>query len=87
VTLNELRSALKAILEAERATDVDWDKVDKLCKATLARLNAQSAPDYTDDFVRVFLEDARLRQDDADYARIQHERLRNWLEGSEIIAR
>ena len=87
MTLNELRSAMEAILDAEQAADVDWDTSEKLCRATKARLRSQPAPDYTDDLVHVFLDDANLRRDDADYARIQHERLRNWLEGSEIIAR
>jgi len=87
MTLNELRSALTLILDAEQAPDVDWDNVDALCRRTRDRLGRQPAPDYTDDFVQVFLDDARLRQDDADYARVQHERLSNWLEGSEIIAR
>jgi hypothetical protein len=87
MTLNELRSALQAILEAEQVADVDWPRVETLCRQTLYKLNRQPAPDYTDDFVYVFLDDARLRQEDADYARIQRERLRNWLEGSEIISR
>jgi hypothetical protein len=87
MTLNELRSALQAILEAEQATDVDWPRVEQLCRHTLGRLKQHPAPDYTDDFVYVFLEDCELRQEDADYAQVQHERLRNWLEGSEIISR
>jgi hypothetical protein len=87
MTLDELRSALVTILEAEQAADVDWRKVEGLCSRTLERLNQQPAPDYTDDFVYVFLEDARLRQEDMEYTQVQHERLRNWLEGSKIISR
>ena len=87
MTLNELSSALQAILEAEQAADVDWLGVEKLCRRTRDQLNRQPAPDYTDDFVYVFLEDPKLRQEDKDYANIQHQRLRNWLEGSEIISR
>ena len=86
MTLNELRSALQAILEAEQAADVDWQRVEKVCRRTLDNLNRQP-PDYTDDFLYVFLEDAKLRQEDKDYADVQHQRLRNWLEGSEIISR
>jgi hypothetical protein len=87
MTLNELRAALERILEAEQSPGVDWPEVEKRCKRTLTLLNSQPAPDYTDDIVYVFLDDAMLRRDDADYARIQHERLRNWLDGSEIISR
>ena len=87
MTLDDLRSALRAILEAERATDVDWPKVEALCRRTRDRLQRQPAPDYTDDFVYVFLDDAELRREDEDYAQVQRERLRNWLDGSEIISR
>ena len=87
MTLNELRSALQAILEAEQAADVDWAKVDVLCRQTRGRLQRQPAPDYTDDFVFVFLDDADLRREDEEYAQVQRERLRNWLEGSAIISR
>ena len=87
MTLNELRSALQTILEAEQAANVDWPRVEELCRNILGRLKQHSAPDYTDDFVYVFLEDFELRQEDEDYAHVQHERLRNWLEGSEIISR
>lgn len=87
MTLNELRAALQRILEAEQEPDIKWARVEARCRETLARLKAQPAPDYTDDFVYVFLEDPRLRQADARYARIQHERLKNWLDGSEVIAR
>jgi hypothetical protein len=87
MTLNELRSALEAILKAEQAADVDWPRVQGLCRRTLGRLNRQSAPDYIDDFVYVFLADPELRQEDGEYAQVQRERLRNWLEGSEIISR
>lgn len=87
MTLKELRSALQAILEAEQAANVDWHKIERLCRRTLGHLNREPAPDYTDDFVRVFLEDPKLRQEDGDYAQVQRERLRNWLEGSEIISR
>ena len=47
MTLSELRVALQAILEAEQAPEVDWSKVESLCRRTLARLNAEGAPDYT----------------------------------------
>ena len=87
MTLNELRAALHGVLEAEQAPEVDWPKVESLCRRTLARLKAEGAPDYTDDFVYVFLDDAKLRQADAEYALVQHERLKNWLEGSEVISR
>ena len=87
MTLDELSAALQRILDAEQAQDVNWADVEKRCHRTLGLLKAQTAPDYTDDIVWVFLEDAALRRNDADYARIQHERLRNWLDGSRIIAR
>lgn len=87
MTLNELRSALQAILDAEQAAHVDWPKVENLCARTLGQLKGQPAPDYTDEFVYVFLEDPKFRQEDEDYAQVQRERLRNWLRGSEIISR
>jgi len=87
MTLNDLRAALQGILEAEQAPDVDWPRVESLCRRTRARLQAEGPPDYTDDFVYVFLDDPKLRQADAEYAQVQHERLRNWLEGSEVISR
>lgn len=87
MTLNELRSALQSILEAEEAPDVDWLEVTRLCSRALKRLKEEPAPDYTDQFVYVYLEDPQLRQEDRDYARVQRERLRNWLEGSKILSR
>ena len=45
------------------------------------------SPTGSQDFVYVVLDDAELRHADHEYAKVQHERLRNWLEGSEIIAR
>jgi hypothetical protein len=47
----------------------------------------EPAPHHTDEFVYVYLDDAHLRQEDHDYARIQRERLRNWLIASEIVSR
>ena len=87
MTLNELQSALQAILAVEEAPEVDWPEVNRLCSRVLRTLRRETAPDYTDEFVYVYLEDAQLREHDGDYARIQRERLRNWLEGSEIISR
>jgi len=87
MTLKELSAALQRILEAEQSPDVDWPEIEKRCQRTLGLLKSQPAPDYTDDIVYVFLDDAKLRSDDPDYARVQHERLRNWLDGSEIISR
>jgi hypothetical protein len=87
MTLKELQSALRAILEAERADGVDWVEVQALCRRTRDRLQQESPPDYTDEFVYVFLDDAHLRQEDKEYAQVQRERLSNWLEGSEIISR
>jgi hypothetical protein len=87
MTLNELRSAFQAILEIEQADNIDWLKVALLCRRTLDRLKRDGAPDYTDDFVYVFLEDPALRQADQEYAQVQRERLSNWLVGSEVISR
>jgi hypothetical protein len=87
MTLNELRSSLQAILEAEQQADVDWPRAELLCRRLRDRLLRETPPDYTDDFVHVFLDDAQLRREDRQYAQVQHERLRNWLAGSAIIAR
>lgn len=86
MTLIELRSALQAILDAEQSANVDWSEVELLCRRIRGQLKRQP-PDYTDEFVHVFLDDAKLRQEDEEYAQVQHERLKNWLEGSEIISR
>ena len=87
MTLNQLRSALQAILDLEQSADVDWKKVETRCRQTRSDLQRDGPPDYTDEFVFVFLDDAELRRADHEYAQLQHERLRNWLEGAEIIAR
>jgi hypothetical protein len=87
MTLNELRSSLQAILKVEQQPDVDWRRAEMLCRKVRDRLRRETPPDYTDDFVPVFLNDAQLRQEDRQYAQVQHERLRNWLEGSEIVSR
>lgn len=87
MTLNELRSSLRTILEVEQQVDVDWPRAEMLCGKVRDRLRRETPPDYSDDFVPVFLDDAQLRQDDRQYAQVQHERLRNWLEGSEILSR
>ena len=87
MTLNELRTALQSILKAEESADVDWKKVEAQCRQIRSRLQQLGAPDYTDDIVAVFLDDAELRRADREYAQVQRERLRNWLEGSEILAR
>jgi len=87
MTLNQLRTALQAVLEAEQSADVDWTKVEAQCRQIRSRLQQQGPPDYTDDIVTVFLDDAELRRADREYAQVQHERLRNWLKGSEILAR
>ena len=44
MTLNELRSALQAILDAEQAADVDWPKVEYLCTRTLGQLKGNQRP-------------------------------------------
>jgi len=87
MTLNVLRAGLQSILKAEESADVDWKKVEAQCRQIRSRLQQLGAPDYTDDFVTVFLEDAELRRADPEYAEVQHQRLRNWLDGSEILAR
>jgi len=87
MTLNELRSTLQAILDAEQSAGVDWKKVEARCQQIRCELQREGAPDYTDEFVYVFLDDAELRHADHEYAQVQHQRLSNWLDGSEILAR
>ncbi len=87
MTLQELSAALYRIMDVEQSPNVDWQDVEKRCQQTLSLLKADPATDYTDDIVYVFLDDTKLRRDDADYAGVQYERLRNWLHGSEIISR
>jgi hypothetical protein len=74
-------------LKAESAHGADWVEVQALCKQTRHRLQQDPPPDHTDDFVRVFLDDVLLREEDEDYAQVQRERLSNWLEGSAILSR
>jgi len=79
MTLDELKSSLAAILAAEEQAHIDWTAVDSLCDQILRRLNCESAPDYPHDVVYHFLDDPDVRRKDASYAKVQRERLREWL--------
>lgn len=80
MTARELKASLRAILTAEEQPEVDWATVERLCLATLHRLNSEVAPDYPYDVVYHFLDDADVRQKDGGYARVQRERLAAWLD-------
>ena len=80
MTGTELRACLTEILAAEQRPHVDWPAVEKLCMDTIERLNTETAPDYPYDTVYHFLDDPDVRQKDDGYARVQRQRLREWLE-------
>jgi hypothetical protein len=80
MTGTELRANLRAILIAEEQRKVDWQTLENLCLETLGRLNTEAAPDYPYDTVYHFLDDPDVRQKDEQYARVQRERLKAWLE-------
>lgn len=48
------------------------DHVERRCQRTLNRLKAGPMPEYTEEIVYVFLNDNKLRRDDADYARVHY---------------
>jgi len=77
--LDELKASLAAILAAEEQFRVDWAAVDGLCDEVLRRLDTEPAPDYPYTVVYHFLDDLDVRQKDAAYAKVQRERLRDWL--------
>jgi len=80
MTLDELRIALRTVLVAEDTQEVDWALVEAFCLETIGRLNREGEPEYPHDVVYRFLDDADIRRQDADYAKIQRERLMAWLD-------
>lgn len=79
MTDGELRSMLQQILRLEEQPAVDWLEVYNIAVETIRRLVNEPAPEYPHNVVFRFLDDADVRQKDADYASFQRERLREWL--------
>ena len=79
MTEDELKSNLRRLMRLEEQPQIDWLAVDQLCDETIRRLLAEPSPDYPNNVVFRFLDDADVRQKDASYASVQRERLKAWL--------
>ena len=79
MALEELTAELEAILALEEQSPVEWDTVERLCLRTIKRLNTEAEPQYPHAVVYHFLDDADVRRKDPAYARMQRDRLREWL--------
>ena len=81
MTLDELKSDLRKILEEEEAEQIDWRSVEVQCEEVLRRLNTEPEPAYPYEIVYHFLDDTDVRQKSPEYAVVQKDRVRRWLEG------
>ncbi len=79
MTVEELKTNLREILTAEDRPVVDWRTVDCLIDKTLQRLTSEAQPNYPYNTVFPFLDDSKIRQKELEYAQVQRERLRAWL--------
>jgi hypothetical protein len=70
---------LRQLLNLEEQPEIDWLVVAQLCDQTIRGLLVEPAPDYPHDVVFHFLDDADVRQKDGNYASVQRDRLRDWL--------
>jgi hypothetical protein len=80
MTLEELKAALRLILQEEQKAEVNWVNVEAMCLNVVTRLNTEPEPKYSHDAVYHFVEDADVRQKDEGYAERQRARLSDWLE-------
>jgi hypothetical protein len=80
VTIEELKTDLRLILNEEQKEQIDWQTVDAHCDEVLRRLNTEPEPDYPYDIVYHFLDDADVRRKSHKYADAQRQRLREWLQ-------
>ena len=81
MTIEELRTDLRAILAAEEKEHPDWNDVQGRCLRVATTLKAQPLPDFPHDIWH-FLADADIRRRDSQYAEEQRRDLRSWLDGS-----
>jgi hypothetical protein len=81
MTIDELRSELRAILAAEEQAPPDWQQVERRSLRVIERLATEDEPEYPHDVVYHFLDDTDVRQKSARYGDGQRLRLRQWLDG------
>ena len=81
MTIDELKSELRAILVEEENPNVDWTRVEDLCLNTIRRLNTETNPAYPHDVVYLFLDDPDVRLKSPEYAETQRQRVKRWLAG------
>ena len=80
MTIDELRTELRAILAAEEQSPPDWIHVDARCLRTIERLATEPEPPYPHELVYHFLDDSDVRRKSGFYADEQRQRLRHWLD-------
>lgn len=85
MTLEDLRSDLRAILAEEEASPTDWVSVDRMCLGLIGKLARGKEPPYPPhDVVYHYLDDPDIRRKDEAYGRGQCMQLRRWLDGEDI---
>lgn len=87
MTLEELRSHLRAILAKEEASPIDWVSVDRLCLELIGRLRKGKEPPFPHDVTYHYLDDPDIRRKDEAYGRGQRLRLQRWLDGEDVSDR
>lgn len=84
MTLEDLKSDLRAILAKEEANLTDWGLVDRMCLELIEKLENGKAPSYAHDVVYHYLDDPDIRRKDDPYGRGQRLRLKRWLDGEDV---
>jgi hypothetical protein len=79
MTLDELKSEVRAILSDEELPTVDWGAVEARCLDINLRLDRdlRSHPEW--EVVSHYLDDPAIRKKDRHYAAWQRGQLREWL--------
>jgi hypothetical protein len=80
VTLEDLRSELRAILFEEEKSSVDWPAVQARCLELGLRVHREWHPTPADEPVLHYLDDPDIRKKDRRFAEWQRDQLRNWLD-------
>jgi hypothetical protein len=85
VTIDELRAAIAAMLDEERKPAIDWERVESLSSALIARLVNEPAPEYPFKLFH-FIEDWDVRRKDerlgqSDYAERQRGLAERFIRG------
>ena len=81
MTIDELRSELRAILASEEQTPPDWQEVETRSHRVIERLATEDEPSYPHDIVYHYLDDPDVRRKSPRYGEGQRQRLREWLDG------